>query len=176
MTRPPPRSAGRRRYAVLRPRDSEGRFLPVGTPHPGRPHPLPLADTPPAASPSDTPSQLLEEFRNYVDDAWPQLCRGVIGQAIEGNRWALQMVFQYTVGDWRLHIVEPDQESRLHRYLAEIAHAMREPDGDNTYDPDGDNTYGPDSDPDDHDDDDTYDPDANPDDHIDNGNPYDPAS
>ena len=78
---------------------------------------------------------------------------GVIAQAIEGNRWALQMVCQYTIGDWRLHLAEPEQESRLHRYVAEIAHAMR-----TAYDDDD-----PDSDPD-----------ENPAHDIDYDNPYDP--
>ena len=172
----------------LRPRDAEGRFLPVDAPHP-HPQPLPAAgtfpaDTPPASSPSDTPSQLLEEFRNHVDDACPQLCRGVIAQGIEGNRWALEHVFQYTIGDWRLHIVEPHEESRLHRYLAEIAHAMRTPDDDNptdnpNADPDADNACDPDDHPDDNAPDPYSDPltetDDNPTNDLDNGNPYDPA-
>ncbi len=153
MTHHPTRSLLKSRNAVLRPRDSEGRFLPGAAPR-LRTHPLPGPDspdddTPAAVSPSEIGSQLLEEFRNHVDDTWPQICRSVIGQAIEGDRWALQMVFQSTIGDWRLHFVEPDKESRMHRYLAEISRAMREPDDDDLTD-DIDND-------------------------SDNGNPYDPA-
>ncbi len=161
MIRPPLRSTGRRRYAVLRPRDSQGRFLPVDAESPYHPRPLPTPNAPPTSSTTSRPPPLLQEFRDHVNDAWPQLCRSVIAQAIEGNRWALEHVFQYTIGDWRLHIVEPDQESRLHRYLAEIAHAMRTPDDET---PDN----GPANDPYSHP---HSDPPADPD----NGNPYDRA-
>ena len=103
-------------YARSRRRDSVGRFVPTVGP-----------DSYQAGVTHVVPARLAG-FRERVDARWPELCDSVIDQAAKGDRWALELVFQYAVGDWRLFDDESDDNSRLLQYISEIRAAIRSAD------------------------------------------------
>ena len=102
----------------LRPRDAEGRFLPVDAPHPTPTPPCRrhLSRRHPSRSRPPIPRRnCSKSFATTSTTPVPSSAAASSPRASKAIAGRSNTSSQYTIGDWRLHIVEPHEESRLHR-------------------------------------------------------------
>lgn len=81
----------------------------------------PLGDVPPGSA-EVSPEEFARILRGMAWDRWRDICANLTEMAAEGQRWALELVLKFTVGDPPSG--QHDADARLRDYVEEIREAM----------------------------------------------------